>query len=538
MSSNLLKGTAILTIGLFLSKALGLLYVIPFYAIVGLESVGLYQYAYIPYNIALSIAIAGAPLAFSKYVSKYNALGDYATGRKLMKSGMTVMAITGVLSFLALYSLAEPIAHLVIKSDEQDFTINDIASVIRWVSFALLVVPMMSLVRGFLQGYQKMEPTAVSQLVEQIVRIIFVLAGAFIVVKMMDGSPKIAVNFAVFAAFIGALAGFAVLYKYWRGFKPEFDHLLANSPPADNVSFRRMYKELFAYIFPFILVGVINPLYQFVDMITFSGAMDSIGLGNVTDDYFTMLNFLTHKIVMIPVMVATGFSMALIPTITGFYSKKDQHGISRSLDQTYQIMLFLTIPMVIGMMVLSNELYLFLYEKDAMGAEILASYAPVAILFGLYTVTAAILQGIDRHKWIVFTSLLGLLFKLALNIPLIKLFETNGAIMATTIGYTIAVGINILIIKNTLNYRSKMVVRRLILICMLNVVMFIAVIATLKGLTAISPAGGKMHAFLYILICAIVGGAIYGYLSFKVGLAQKLFGDRLTRLTNKLGLRR
>ena len=88
------------------------------------------------------------------------------------------------------------------------------------------------------------------------------------------------------------------------------------------------------------------------------------------------------------------------------------------------------------------------------GAEILASYAPVAILFGLYTVTAAILQGIDRHKWIVFTSLLGLLFKLALNIPLIKLFETNGAILATAIGYTIAVGINIAVITKVLHYRS------------------------------------------------------------------------------------
>ncbi len=103
MSSNLVKGSAILTIGLFLSKALGLLYLIPFYAIVGEESIGLYQYAYIPYNIALAIAISGAPLAISKFVSKYNALGDYATGRKMLKSGMLVMAVTGVLSFLTLY---------------------------------------------------------------------------------------------------------------------------------------------------------------------------------------------------------------------------------------------------------------------------------------------------------------------------------------------------------------------------------------------------------------------------------------------------
>lgn len=538
MSSNLVKGSAILTIGLFLSKALGLLYLIPFYAIVGEENIGLYQYAYIPYNIALAIAISGAPLAISKFVSKYNALGDYATGRKMLKSGIMVMVVTGILSFLTLYFLAEPLAKLVRSNDEQIFSVEEIANVIRWVSFALLVVPLMSIVRGFLQGNQKMMPTSISQLVEQIVRIVVVLVGAFIVVNFMHESPRTAVNFAVFAAFIGALAGLAVLYKYWKSYKPEFDHLLANSPPASDVSIKDMYVEVFAYIVPFILVGVINPLYQFVDMITFNRAMGSIGLAEVSDTYLGMLNLLTHKFVMIPVMVATGFSMALIPVITSYYAKKDQNGISRSLDQTFQIMLYLTVPMVIGLMVLSNEFYLFLYSKSDVGADILASYAPVAILFGLFTVTAAILQGIDHHKWIVFTSLLGLLLKLSLNIPLITLFETNGAIAATAIGYAVAVGVNIAIIAKTLHYRSKMVFRRLILIGILNLVMYIAVAFTLKGLRAISEADGKMHALLYILVCAVVGAAIYGYLSLKTGLAQKLFGDRLTRLTNKLGFRR
>ena len=536
MSSNLVKGTAILTIGLFLSKALGLLYVIPFYAIVGGENIVLYQYAYIPYNIALAIAISGAPLAISKYVSKYNALGDYATGRKLLKSGMLIMTITGFIAFLTLYFLAEPIANIVKRSDDQKFTVAEITAVIRWVSYALLAVPLMSIVRGFLQGNQKMEPTAISQLVEQIVRIIVVLAGAFIVVKFMGGSPTTAINFSVFAAFIGAIAGLLVLYKYWLKYKPELDYLLDNNPSTSDITFLEMYKEVIAYTVPFVLVGIINPLYQFVDMLTFNGAMDSIGKSGVSETYLGMLNFLTHKFVMIPVMVATGFSMALIPVITNYYAKKDQHGISRSLDQTYQIMLYLTIPMVIGIMVLSNELYMFLYSKSDVGASILATYAPVAILFGLYTVTAAILQGIDKHKWIVFTSLLGLLIKLLLNIPLIKMFETNGAILATAIGYTIAVVMNIMIIRKSLHYRSQMVTRRLILIGLLNAVMLVAVVLTLKGLRAISPVDSKMQALLYIAICAAVGAAIYGYLSLKLGLAQKLFGERLTRYTKKLGL--
>ncbi|MDW0117135.1 polysaccharide biosynthesis protein [Sporosarcina thermotolerans] len=535
MSSNLVKGTAILTIGLFLSKALGLLYVIPFYAIVGEENVGLYQYAYIPYNLALAVAISGAPLAISKFVSKYNAVGDYATGRKLMKSGMLVMVVTGVLSFLVLFFMAEPIAHLVIDADDKNFTIAEITSVIRWVSYALLVVPLMSIVRGYLQGNQKFEPTSVSQLIEQIVRIIVVLLGAFIVVNVLDLSPRIAVKFAVFAAFIGALAGLVVLYKYWLKYKPEFKQLYESSPPASDITFFDMYKEVIGYTIPFVLVGVINPLYQFVDMITFKDAMKSIGLKDVTTMYFTMLNFLTHKVVMIPVMVATGFSMALIPVITGFYTKKDQKGISRSLDQTYQIMLFLTVPMVLGLIILSNEIYTFFYSENSIGADVLATYAPVAILFGLFTVTAAILQGIDKHKWIVFTSLTGLLVKMILNIPLIKLFEVNGAIAATTIGYGIAVSINLFVISKVLNYHSRMVFRRLILIGIFNVIMFIAVHFTLKGLLAISPVGGKMQALLYVLICAFVGATVYGALALKSGLAQKLFGDRLTRITKKLG---
>lgn len=537
MSSNLVKGTAILTLGLFLSKALGLFYVIPFYAIVGEESVGLYQYAYIPYNLALAAAVSGAPLAISKFVSKYNALGDYATGRKLMKSGMLIMSITGFLSFLALFFLAEPIAELVIRDeDKQIFTIEDVASVIRWVSYALLAVPLLSLIRGFFQGYQKFEPTSISQLIEQIVRIAVVLAGAFIVVNVLGLSPRIAVQFAVFAAFIGALAGLASLYYYWKKYRSEFNYLLSESPPAEKVSLKQMYTEVFAYILPFVLVGTINPLYQFVDMVTFNEAMKSIGLASVSDLYLTKLNFLTHKVVMIPVMVATGFAMALISIITRDYTRGDQQGVTRSLDQTYQIMLFLTIPMVIGLIVLSSEVYQFLYSYDTAGAGVLAAYAPVAVLFALFTVTAAILQGIDRHKWIVFTSLLGLLVKMVINIPLIKMFEVNGAIIATAVGYSVAVGINLIVIKRAMNYKSDVVIRRILLIIGFNAVMALAVWGVNKGLNAVHVPEGRWQALLYVLIGTAAGAAVYGLLAWKSGLLQKLFGDRLSRLAKRFGL--
>jgi len=538
MMSNLMKGTAILTLGMFLSKVLGLIYIFPFYAIVGEKNIALYQYAYIPYSIMLAIAISGAPIAVSKFVSKYNAMGDYQSGRKLMKSGILIMMMTGFAAFIALFFLATPIAGLVIKSEEQVFTVDQIASVIRWVSFALIVVPFMSLWRGFFQGYDKMEPTAVSQLVEQIVRIVVLLGGSFIVVVVFKGKPETAISFAVFAAFIGAIGGLGVLYYYWKKYQPEFNLLRSQSVTSTQLPMSNIYKEVITYSIPMVFVGVANPLFQLVDMLTFNGAMTSIGLAEVTDTYLSMINFMTHKVVIIPVMLATGFSMALVPTITKYYTQGEYLSLRHAMDKTYQILIFITLPAVVGISLLANEIYFMLYSESEMGSMILAHYAPVAILFALFQVTAALLQGIDFQKWIVFSLLSGIFVKLALNIPLIRLLEADGAIVATAIGYSVSIIINILVLRKTLNYRSEMVVRRVVLIALLTMAMAISVLIVHKLLELLmGPVDSKFSALLFSVICAVVGVAVYGFLSLRIGLAQKLLGERLTRIMSKLGMK-
>ena len=167
---------------------------------------------------------------------------------------------------------------------------------------------------------------------------------------------------------------------------------------------------------------------------------------------------------MIPVMLATGFSMTLIPLITSYYAKQDFVQVRKALDQSFQILLFLTVPAAMGISVLADEFYLVFYEASETGAKVLAHYAPVAILFALYPVTTAILQGIDRQKLIILNLLLGILTKLILNTPLIKAFETDGAIIATACGYLVAIGLNLFAIRKTLHYKSNMVVRRVMLL--------------------------------------------------------------------------
>ncbi|MCT6925069.1 polysaccharide biosynthesis protein [Metasolibacillus sp.] len=535
--SSLMKGTAILTIGLFLSKLLGLVYLFPFYAIVGEENMALYQYAYIPYTIMLSIAISGLPLAVSKFVAKYNALGDYKTGVRLMKSGTIVMLLTGLASFILLNLLATPLANMVIKDDEQLYSVEQIASVIRWVSYALLVVPLMSLIRGYFQGYGHYMPTSVSQLIEQIARIVVLLGGSFVVVVLFGGLPETAIKFAVFAAFIGALGGLFVLYHYWKKLKPEFRVLQANSIASQQVSYSEIYKEIFTYSIPIIFVGIANPLFQLVDMLTFNGAMIAKGVdAKLTDIYFLMLNLLTHKIVIIPVMLATGLSMALIPTITKYFTLGQLHTLRSTMDKMYQVLLFVTIPAVVGIMILAPSLYHVLYEQSENGAMVLMHYAPAAILFAIFSVTASLLQGINYQKWIIFSLLTGILVKLVLNIPLIKWLEVDGAILATMIGYAVTCVINITVIHRTLQYNAKVAMRRILLICILTIVMTLVVSIIYAVLQWIAPADSKMLALVYLLICAAAGAGVYGYLSLRLGLAQKLLGARVKKIADKLGM--
>lgn len=536
--SSLMKGTAILTIGMFLSKVLGLIYVFPFYAIVGKENVILYQYAYIPYTIMLSVAISGAPIAVSKFVSKYNALGDYDAGRRLLKSGLLTMLATGLITFLLLNLLATPIAEIVIRSKEQVFTVEQVADVIRWVSYALIVVPFMSLWRGFFQGYGIMEPTAYSQLVEQIVRIIFLLSASFLVMFILNGKAETAIALSVFAAFIGAIGGLLVLFYFWKKYRTHMNELRSKSKGNSDIKLTEIYTEVIRYSIPMIFVGIANPLFQLVDMLTFNNAMKHIGMSKVSDLYLSMINFTTHKVVIIPVMLATSLSLALVPTITKYFHSGEIQSLRSAMDKSYQILFFITLPAAIGISLLSHEIYFLLYEESEMGAKVLAHYAPVAILFALFQVTAALLQGIDFQKWIVFSLLTGILFKLMLNTPLIEAMQTDGAILATAIGYSISIAINLAVLKKVLNYNSKVVIRRILLIVILTAAMAACVLLAHRGIIWLfGPVDSKLSSLFVALICIAVGVYVYAFLSFRTGLAQKLLGERIASIAGKFGLK-
>ncbi|WP_019243943.1 MULTISPECIES: putative polysaccharide biosynthesis protein [Bacillus] len=536
MSSKLLKGTFILTLGMVLSKVLGLLYVVPFTAIVGKQGgLELYQYAYVPYTIFISIATGGIPLAVSKFIAKYNAMGEYELGQKLFRSSRKLMLASGFLVFLIMFVTAPWLSASMIN-EESTFSIEEITTVMRAVSFALILIPSMSLLRGYFQGNESMGPTSVSMVVEQLVRILVLLGGSFVVIVILKGSIVTAISVATFAATLGAIAGFVVLIWHWRKNKSKFEHRQQRSKGMLDVSLADMYKEIILYSIPFVFVGIAMPLFQFIDQLTFNRAMADIGLAKEAGYALSILNVTAQKLVIIPMTLATAFAMAIVPSVTKAFVENKPSLYKNQLDQAFQVLLFLTLPAVIGMSLLAKPIYTVFYGFDALGVEVLQVYAPTAILFAFFSVTAAVLQGIDQQKYTVLSLLVGVLVKLSINIPLIHMFETAGSVYATTIGYLAATLVNFYVIYYFTGYKYNLVIKRTLLMTIFTAVMAVIVILVVWGMSSFLDASNRLQAMPIIIVGAAVGAIVYFILALKSKLANRLFGERIDKIKGKLGL--
>ncbi|WP_284139880.1 polysaccharide biosynthesis protein [Virgibacillus sp. LDC-1] len=537
MSNNIVRGTVLLSGAAFLSKILGMIYVIPFNEIVGEQGGALFQYAYNPYNILISLSTVGVPLAVSKFVSKYNSLGDYQTSMRMFRSGLLLMAITGILAFLTLFFSAEWIAKQIIVDDNKmGNSIEDVTMVIQMVSFALLIIPSMSIVRGFFQGHQSMGPTAVSQIAEQIVRIVFLLVAVFLIIEVVDGPMPLAVGFATFATFIGAIASSVVLWVYWRKRKPYIERSLMQQQYTHDISTKEMFIELFRYAGPFVMVGIATPLYQLVDQFTFHRGMMAIGELDISEIAFATINFYGHKLVIIPVTIATGLSLAILPALTDTFTQNRKELLFKQINQALQIISVLVIPAAVGLAALSYPAYGALYGMNhiALTGSLLAWYAPIALILALFTVTSSILQGINQQHFAVISLLAGLFVKILFNIPLIHLFSAKGAIFGTALASGTAVVLNLWRIKKSIHFSYRQTFKRTLLVLIFSAIMFIAIVATKFLFGMLLPyEESRTAAVIMLMIGVSVGGVVYLWLGYASTLLERVLGNRV-RILDKV----
>ena len=202
--NSFLSGAFITTLGIVITKIFGIIYVIPFHSIIGESGGALYGYAYTIYLLFLSLSSAGIPLAISRVVSEYQTLGYYDTKKRAFILGKKLALLLGFVCFLILMLFAPVIAKSIIGDLTGGNTIEDIVFVIRVISTAILVVPVLSIYRGYFEGHRFMGPPSISQVIEQIVRILIIVLGTFLALNVFKLSLTNAVGIALLGATISA----------------------------------------------------------------------------------------------------------------------------------------------------------------------------------------------------------------------------------------------------------------------------------------------------------------------------------------------
>lgn len=537
--NTFIQGAFIATLGIVISKILGIIYVIPFYAIIGDQGGALYGYAYNIYSIFLGISQAGLPLAMSKIISEYNALGYYETKEKAYKIGKSFLNILGLVCFLVLFIFAPQIADLIIGGVTDGNTPEDIVFVIRIISTAILVVPVLSVSRGYLQGHKFITPTPISQVIEQLVRVVIIVVGSYLMLKVFNLPLRSAVGCAVFAATIGALCSYFYIYMKIKKNKEQLT--LKSKVKEPQITTKEILKKLIVYAVPFVMIDLFRSIYNSVDIITLVKALVN-DFGYATKDAETVMSVISTwglKLNMIIISIVSGMMTSLIPNLTDSFVKKDMKDVERKINQTLEVILCISLPMTIGLSFLTTPVWKTFYGASVYGPITYRYLVFVAFATTLFTASTTTLQLLKEYKMVFATLIVGLLLKSTLNIPFMHLannlgiYPFYGAITATILGFVTSAIIATVHIKRKFNISYKDVYSQF-----KHIVVGVALMLLSMFLLEVFIPLKVNSRILSILIAglyALVGGSVYLFYMYKTKTLEKVFGKSIPeKIKNKL----
>ena len=542
--NTFIEGAFIATLGIVICKIIGLLYVIPFYALIGSQGGALYSYAYSIYAIFLSLSNSGIPVAISKIVSEYNALGYVKAKETAFKLASTLIIFMGFFFFIVLVVFAPTIANVIIGDIEGGNTLEGVTLVIRIVATALLIVPIESVTQGYFQGHKIMFPPSMANVIEQLFRVIVIVAGSYVALEVFNLSLETAVGIAVFGATVGCLIAYFYLLNVFHRKKDKIKEIANVNPDEPVISKKEIFKKIITYALPFIIIDLMRSGYGIIDSLTVVKTMVNLGYDvKVAESSIGVLATWGTKLNMIIASIALGITMSLIPNLVSSYTKGNLKAVNRKINQSLEVIMFIALPMVFGLSYLGQPVWNVFYGYDPLCVEIIRIYVLQSFIFCIYSITLNAAQSLNDSK-IALTGLFGsFLCKVIFNIPIMYLMVKIGIeayfgpIVANVI---IQGGVSLIMLyalkkKHGFNYGYifKTMWKTMLSLLIMFTILF--------GMNLIFPVNvtDRTLSLIVIVVYALVGAITYILVSYKTGLMSQVFGEEfLNKILVKLHIRK
>lgn len=529
--AQMLRGTVWLTASNFISRLLGAAYIIPWYIWMGkhgAEANGLFTMGYNIYAWFLLISTAGVPVAVAKQVAKYNTKGQEEHSFAMIRGFLKFMSLLGLVFAIIMYLLSPVFANLSGGG-------KDLIPVMQSLSWAVLIFPSMSVIRGFFQGHNNLKPYAISQIAEQVIRVIWMLLTAYFIMKVGSGDYVEAVTQSTFAAFIGMGASLLVLVYYlW---KTGLLHHIIHRPESDNeIDTKALLWDTIREAIPFIVTGSAIQLFQIIDQMTYSNVMSWFTNFSRSEllVQFSYFSANPNKITMILIAVATSIGGVGIPLLTENYVKGDFRAAGKLVQDNLTMLVAFLLPATIGAVAIAEPLYTVFYGKpDSLALRLFILAMLQTIILGLYTVLSPMIQALFQNRKAILYFGYGVLVKLILQVPFIYFFKAYGPLLSTTIGLMIPIVLMYKEIHVVTKFNRKTVFKRSLLTAILTFIMLLVVLLSALILGFVIKPNGRVTSMVYVALIGGVGIVVYGGLGLRLRFLDRFIGSKAASLRNK-----
>ena len=435
-NSKFLKGTMILTISSIIVKVIGSLNWIILSRVLGGEGIGLYQMGFPIYLMAITVSSAGVPVAISIITSEKLANKDYRGAKRVFNVSLRLLLISGLIFSSALFFGADFLINQhIIRDSRAYYSIIALAPAVFFVTF-------LASFRGYLQGWQIMTPTATSEVVEQLVRVITMLVFADL---FMPYGLAYAAGGASMGAGAGAFCALLVLMWFYRRLKRRLHaEIEAQDDSIPTESAGHIIKRLLKLALPVSLTSLMLPIGANLDLLIVPQRLEAAGFDvRHATELFGYLTGTAVPLVNLATIFTAAMTISLVPSISESRALERFDAIRDKIRLAFRVAMIITFPCFMGLFFLAEKVAALIY--NAPGAAGAIQTMSVGILFlGMHQISTGILQGLGKTAIPVINMILACIVKVVMSwwLTAIPFLGIKGASMATVADFAVAAIIN------------------------------------------------------------------------------------------------
>jgi len=531
---SIIAGGLTSTAGIFISKVMGIIYVVPFAAMAG-DNLTYYARAYSIYDVILSITVAGIPFAIATMIAKYVVRDDYKTVVLIRRLSTGFLLAFGFLAMSIVLLFAGPIGGFSLKAAAGSIEYERTRIVLMIISVNMFCAPLLSSFRGFHQGFKNLKSYAFSQVLEQFVRIVFLLGLGFLAVYIFRADSMWAVYFAIAATSVSSVV--AIIYFLFID-KRDYPAIKekARIQEAPPVATKTIVRELFAIAIPYVVIILLGSNMNIANLLFFNQAMLAHGVTMVqTNLLYSILSFTSAKLMSIPIVISMGFSIAIIPYLTTALEQGDRKLIRKYVEDAMDMVLYLGVPLCFFLFAISTEIYYTMYglSNYQLGGYVLSIASPVALLSTFNPILSSLMMTLRLRKVNIFNLLIGFVIALVTIYPFVMWFGFPGVILSSVVSSLYIMAANLYRIHENTDFSFRTLMKRLLVILLgIAAMQTVFMLLRLMGLNVVQPS--RLLSLFYLGIYGVLGVAAYIGMTGLFSLPQILFNTNLEKLKAKV----